>query len=392
MKKRLAVIILLAVTLLLSAAPALAQTPTPGGGIVIASPFPAIIGEKGKPITFPLEIVNSGADWQDLTLKVDGPAAWGPVFKQNGSTVLRVMVGPAKSQALELQIKPADTAAAGNYGFTVQTIAKDGKVAAELKLSVGLEDRVAPTGLRLSTQYPENRGQPGTTYSWRVTLNNDAEKERVVNFSASLPQGWDIAFKAGYDNRQITNLSVAGASPVDVNIDIITPSKAEAGDYTLTLRVSAEKDVAELPLKITLIGNTKISLTTATGQLNANATVDKETTLTLNVANTGTAPVTGIAMSSSKPDGWTVAFSPEKIEQLPVGETTQVNVTLKPGSKVLAGDYMVSMSAYVAGGTSDNKEIRVTVETPTTWGIAAIVAIVVVVGGLALIFARFSRR
>jgi uncharacterized repeat protein (TIGR01451 family) len=391
MKKHFILVALLALALLLPAAPALAQTPVaPEGALLLATNAPSIVADKGKALTFTIDILNGTKDLQQLDLKADGPADWNPTFRQSGTVVRSVMVRPNSVLSVDFQVKSPATAATQEYTFNVQAVSKAG-ASASLRLVVALQDKPAVAGLSATTQYPESRGQAGSTYSYRITIKNDADADRTVAFAADLPAGWDATFKAGYENRQVTSFPIKANSESDVTMDITTPSKADAGDYNVIFRAAADNEEVKLPLKITLIGNYKVSLTTASGQLSTKATTDQETKLTLVVRNTGTAPLTGVSLSSSHPDGWDITFSQDKIDTIPVGESVQVNAILKPSSKVLAGDYMVTMSAYT-GQTTDSKDIRVTVETPTSWGIAAIVAIVIVLGALALIFARFSRR
>lgn len=390
MKKQLMIASMITVLLLVPITPVLAQT-SGESSIVVATAHPSIVVDKGAPISFSIEVVNNSKDWQDLGLQVEGASDWNPLFKQGGYTVRRVMVAPGKSQSLDLQLKPPETAPSQDYAFVVQARDQSGRVAGELRLTVALQDKVVSTGLKMTTQYPESRGQAGTTFSFRVTVSNEAEQDRPVNFSAVAPKGWEVTFKPAYESRQLTTMSMKGNSTQDITVDVAAPQKIEAGDYKVVVQASADKDRIELPLKVTIVGSYGLSLNTATGQLNARATVDSETKLTLVIRNTGTAALQNVSFSSYKPDGWEVTFNPEKIDQLPVGESAQVNASLKPSSKALAGDYMVTLNAN-ASQASDSKEIRVTVETPTTWGLAAIAAIIIVLGGLGLVFARFSRR
>jgi len=52
------------------------------------------------------------------------------------------------------------------------------------------------------------------------------------------------------------------------------------------------------------------------------------------------------------------------------------------------------MLTFTASGekSTDGAEIRVTVETPTIWGIIGIGIIVIVIVGVAIIFTRLGRR
>ena len=110
------------------------------------------------------------------------------------------------------------------------------------------------------------------------------------------------------------------------------------------------------------------------------------------VVNTGSAPIQNLSLSATGlPSGWTMTFAPDKLDSIDPGTNRQVEATLTPGAKAIAGDYSISLSAS-STQASVNKDFRVTVETPTIWGWVGIGIVVVVVGGLVWMFASYSRR
>ncbi len=371
------------------ASPVVAQSPS--DSVVVWTAYPTVVQEKGQPVTFALELTNKTATWQDVDLQVEGPADWAPTFKKSGYTVRRVMIEPSKSQLLDLQLKQPDNVRAGEYIFVVKASNQDRVSMKDLRLVVVVQEKTSKGGIKFTTDYPDVRGQPGSSFSFRFDLTNQSDQDRVVNFEASTPKDWQVVFKPGYESRQITSLPLKGNASQTINADVSLPRGIEAGTYKLVIRAIAENDRVEVPLTITIVGSPALSLNTVTGQLNARATVDSPAKLTLVIRNTGTALLENVSLSSYKPDGWDVTFAPDKVETLKANESQEVNVTIKPANRALAGDYMVSITAS-GGQASESKEIRVTVEPPTTWGIAAIAAIAVVVLGLAFVFARFSRR
>jgi uncharacterized membrane protein len=87
-----------------------------------------------------------------------------------------------------------------------------------------------------------------------------------------------------------------------------------------------------------------------------------------------------------------VTFSPDKVTSLAAGQTQQENIVITPPEgKTVAGDYIITLYASNAQ-VSENLDIRVTVETPSIWGILSIVIIVVVIAGLAFLFLKLGRR
>jgi len=91
------------------------------------------------------------------------------------------------------------------------------------------------------------------------------------------------------------------------------------------------------------------------------------------------------------PEGWKIEYDPEEIESLPAGDSIDVNMNINPPEKTIAGDYIVTTSME-GKNTSDEIDIRVTVLTPSILGYVGIGIIVIVVIGIAIIFARLGRR
>ncbi|MCX7838363.1 MAG: NEW3 domain-containing protein [Anaerolineae bacterium] len=385
--KRLLLTLLFSALVISLPASVSAQSPN----VVLWTAYPTVVQDKGLSVSFDLELSNKTNTWQDIELKVEGPANWETTFRKSGYTVRRVMVEPDKSLSFELQVKPPENVTAGEYTFTVKATNQDRVQLRDLKLVVVVREKTGKGGLKFTTDYPSVRGQPGNTFNFRFDLANQADNERTVNFEATSPKDWEIVFRPGYESRQISSLPLKGGASQTINVDITAPRRVEAGDYKFVVRAIADNDRVEVPLTITIVGTPSLSLNTATGQLNTRVSVDSPSKMTLVLRNTGTAPLQNVTFSSFKPDGWEVTFDPDKLDTLAVGETKEVNATIKPSNRALAGDYMVTISAS-GNQASESKEIRVTVETPTTWGLAAVGAIALVVLGLAFVFARFSRR
>jgi len=387
----LPILVLASLLVAFIAQPALADTPGATQGVLLTTGYTSVVTEKGNTVTFSIDVSNNGSSLQEVALQAEGPADWNPTFRQSGYAIRSVMVAPGKSQQVDFQVRSPDGAKAQDYAFVLKALGADGSVLSQLRVTVTLTEKPATAGLKLTTQYPESQGQAGNTITFRVTVNNDASEDRSVNLAATAPKDWQVTFKPAYESRQVNVISMKGGSTQDLDVDIAVPRLTDAGEYPVTVRAAADRDHAETTLKVTVTGNMSLSLTTSSGQLSTTAAIDSPTKMTLLVRNTGTASLKNISLSAGSPDGWEVTFDPQKIDDLPVDQVAQVNATIKPSSKALTGDYMVTMTAS-AGSTSDSKDIRVTVETPTTWGWVAVAAIAVVIGGLAYTFARFSRR
>jgi uncharacterized membrane protein len=134
-----------------------------------------------------------------------------------------------------------------------------------------------------------------------------------------------------------------------------------------------------------------VELTTPTGLLKVDTTAGRETTTTLVVKNTGSADLRNVKLTARQPSNWDVTFEPEQIDLLKAGESQEVKATIKPDSKAIAGDYMVTMTASTQE-TSSKAEFRVTVKTSTLWGLVGVVIIGVMAYGLYYTFKVYGRR
>ena len=121
------------------------------------------------------------------------------------------------------------------------------------------------------------------------------------------------------------------------------------------------------------------------------AYTDKQTSVTLSITNNGNVDLTNLNLTSTAPTNWDVSFSESTIDTLEAGATKEVTAYIKPAQDVITGDYVTDITIK-NDSASSMAEFRVSVKTPTTWGIVAVAIIVVLVAVLAGIFKKFGRR
>lgn len=384
---RRALIVAAALAVVLSSLPAVALADS---AVVLSTTYPSVIADKGKQLTFPVDVVNETSAFQQIDLRIDqGPADWSPDLRASGFSIRSVMLEPNKSQSIDFSATPPASAAAGAYAFVIRAY-QGGSVISELRIDVALRNAVS-NGLTLSTQFPDVQGQAGNDFSFTFDLVNQAGTDRDVGVSASAPSGWQVTFKPTGDTKQVSSFHVKAGDTQSVDVDVTAPQKVNAGAYTVTVNAIAGADKAQAPLKITILGQPSLSFDTTDGKLNTNATVDEDTKLSFVLKNTGSAPLQNITFSGSPPSGWTTTFTPDHVDALAPGQQQTITAVVHPGPNALAGDYMDTLTA-TATGTSASQDIRVTVQTPTVWGLLGLLAIVVVLGGLGYVFVRYSRR
>lgn len=367
------------------------QTPRTPGPSVLATPFPSVTVEEAKLVTLSVELSNNGAVGRMYKLEVArAPQGWETTFKALGMLVHSIWVGPGKSQSFELQIRPPQNAKGQTGEFALRAASTDGVEDLRLPVTVTVAEAI-PGASKLLTQYPRLRGQSGSKFEFKLDLVNESSEERLYSLAANAPEGWTVSFKPAYESKQISSIRMKGNETKGIDIEMQSPERAAPGDYQVQVGATAGTDRSQQTLTVQLSGVQKLALSTQSGLLNTTATAGENRVVSLVVENIGGADLQNVTLSSTKPDGWTVTFAPDRLDVVPAGGSREVTMTLQPSNKAIAGDYLLRVSASTPQ-TSDSKELRVTVETPTAWGLVGAGVVVLAVGGLFGIFRKFGRR
>jgi len=256
--------------------------------------------------------------------------------------------------------------------------------------------------IELDCKYPVLSSYAGSYFAYDVELTyKGGEEERVFDLRADVPDGFTYSIGRGYgDGSEIAAVRLAPEKTYGETIKITVRSYIwrvpEPGEYPITVHASSGDLEGNIELKAIVTAQYDLELATATGRLNTEATSGEDNYFSISISNTGTAELEKLSFSSKiqgKPSGWSVTFSPEEIETLPVGSTREVEVNIKPVRKTISGDYMVTLSGEPEDERAfDSLDIRVTVLTPTIWGWVGVGIVVLVIAGLAVMFMRLGRR
>jgi len=247
--------------------------------------------------------------------------------------------------------------------------------------------------ITLRSNYPELKVKGSTTQiEFKADVSYVGEDEKTINLSATGPQGWYIAIVPSYENTEISAVRMKPNATESLKLIMLPLQEMEPGDYTFTLKASADNLEATLDLKGTITATYELNLNTSSGRLNTKVTAGKDNHLALQIKNTGSASIENIIFASDKSEGWVMVFKPDKIDKLDAGQTKDIDLVIKPETKTIAGDYMTTLRATGSENSNANIDVRVTVLTPTIWGWVGIAIIIIVVVGVAVIFVRLGRR
>lgn len=359
-------------------------------GLFLLTDYPAQTVRAGEVTTIRVKMQNSGLAPEAMALSLAGvPAGWKIDLLGGGQPVASAMPGQNESVTLQLRVEVPKDAKPGAQQVVLS--AKGTRLqSAELPLTliVGTE---APAKLSLKSRLPSLRGTPRSSFEYTVTVGNDSGKDLTVALSAQGPANFQTTFTEGFGSNEISSIPVEAGQTKDIKVKVTPPRDVKAGDYPVLVKVAAEGATAELRVTLQISGQGKLALSTKDGRLSGEAEVGKTSTYTLQLTNDGTAAVDEIEMSGTVPTNWKVEFNPKTLATLAPGEKKDVQVSVTPADKAIAGDYVASFRS-TARGESSSADFRITVTTSTLWGMVGIgiiaVALLVLLGAVA----RFGRR
>ncbi len=257
--------------------------------------------------------------------------------------------------------------------------------------------------LIFETTLPKIQAEEGATFNFSFSVTyiagdepfglDEDETTKPFDITVEYPEGWGAVIASGNTEARTINLESYKSESLNLLAGTGTPQEPGEYDFTVTLKSAVEGDDLEKSIEFTavLTATYDITLTPKTEAYSTDITAGKDNHYKLIVSNNSTTVLENISLTSDEPEGWQVDFDKEKIESIEAGEKEEIDVIINPPEKTIAGDYMLTFT--VSNEKSiDDAEIRVTVETPTIWGIIGIGIIVIVIVGVAIIFTRLGRR
>jgi uncharacterized membrane protein len=363
--------------------------------LTVFTPYPAVSVAPGSKVSFTLTVKSNVR--RQVALAVSGvPSGWSATLYGGGYVIDAVTADPSTtSPEVRLDVTvPAETT---TKTARIAVTGSSGSLSDRLALTVGVNTE-AGGSVDLKTDFPALQGPASGTFSFSLTLSNNTPQDLTFALSAQGPAGWTVTAHPS-SQEQASSTTVNAGSTATVSVSANPPDAVTAGDYPITVTASSGPQTVDAKLGVTIVGDYKLTLTTPDGRLNANGTAGSQISRSLSIHNDGSAPLNGVKVSATPPNGWKVTFSPsDTIDQVAPGQDGQVTALITPSGDAVAGDYVVSFSASAASeGSSGNaatasQEIRVTVETSLVWGLVGLLLIAAVLAGLFWVFRTYGRR
>ncbi|MFT3853936.1 MAG: NEW3 domain-containing protein [Ilumatobacteraceae bacterium] len=359
----------------------------------VTTPYPSIETQPGSTVKLDVHVTSGVVEPVDL--RVDGlPDGWTAILRGGGFVVHAVTAAPVTTTnttpatvSLEVDV-PAD-AAAGAYPFTVTGTDPDGTVS-QAKVTLQVAEQV-DSGIKITADFPSLSGDPGSAFTYNLTVTNDTPEQQTFTFSPTAPEGWTVTASPAAQSKANT-VTIDGGGNTSVTVTATPPATVTQGNYPIDVAVSAANGAqGKIELQAQVTGTPTLALATASQQLNVSGASDTVKRIPLVVSNTGTASLENVKLAGTAPTGWDVSFDPQQLTEVKPNETAQVTAIVKPSSNAVAGDYAITVRAS-AGSESSSVDLRYSLSGSSTLGIVAIVVIVLAVLALVGVFVRFGRR
>jgi uncharacterized membrane protein len=358
------------------------------GGLEVATPYPAVAVAPGDKVSFDLTV--SSVRVADIALSIDGvPTGWTASLIGGGYVVDGVSVTPQAPATVRLDVNVPADAAAMTGTITVTAVGGGGRDI--LPVSIRVSEQAAGD-ISLTTSTPALTGSSDASFAFDLEFRNDTAQDVTVSVSAAGDPGWDVtATLTGEDQAASTVVEAGGTQ--NVTVSVTAPPDAAAGVYPVVVEARAGDRTATADLTIEITGSYSMTLSTPNDLLSASGTAGGATSMTFEIANTGTAPITEVALTATPPSGWEVTFDPPTLPSVDPQATGTITATVTPSSEAVAGDYVISFSAAAAeGGADASAQIRFTVETSPIWALVGLGIIALILGGLFYVFRTYGRR
>lgn len=232
------------------------------GNVEASLPFLATVTEEGMQETeftsdqanmqghaeanfsYSATIYNRTQDTQNYSLNAQLPEGWQVQFKSAGNNVTSVSVEPNSTQAVTIEVQPANNVKAGTYEIPV--FATTGNTSAELLLEAVITgtydmELTTPNGL-LSTDVTAGK----TRTVDLVVKNNGTSKLTNIELTASTPPRWETEF----DTNTINEIEPGESKTVQAKIT--APDDAIAGDYVVTFTADTNEVSSDANFRVSV--------------------------------------------------------------------------------------------------------------------------------------------
>ena len=259
------------------------------------------------------------------------------------------------------------------------------------------EEQPAPEErMELSAQFPVLENTAGASFNFEVTVDYRIKERRTFDLNLTLPPGWNGTPKSTTPENAISAFEPEPQNMSEQLIVEVWPvgNLPEPGEYTFTFEVASGDLQGSIDLKAVIVEPVlryRLSMSVPTERTGIQAKAGEDNHMSIMIMNSASGDLEDITLSSEKPEGWEITFTPSNLDTLEPGLSQEIDVAIKPPSGTEAGDYPVILKA-TSEKSDSGLELRVAVLTSTAWGSIGIGIAAGVITGLIIWFRRLGKR
>jgi uncharacterized repeat protein (TIGR01451 family) len=361
---------------------------------VLSCQFPGKSVVPGETAKFQVSLKNPFDNVEMLfTACIDSiPSNWEALVKSiGGEAITEITLKGGESADLIVEVTPPSTASPGKYGIVVKIESSDGRVTSFLPLSITVREPKKEEEIEVAATFREVTVEAGKAVKFPLTIINSGDTDRALLLSVEeYPTNWKVAFKS--EDIEVSGIYLPAGKSANLVVEVTPPSTVSLGSYAIPVHVKSGDGAIniQLELKANIIGSYQLSLEAST--LLTSVTVGGQTTFTAKIKNVGQTPVTSVRVNAIAPEGWEASVTPVQVESLKPLESYTFTITVETPEDSVAGDYLLTLKGLSDQVESDSVSVRITVTTPTSWGVIGIGIAIVAIVALILAFVKFKRR
>jgi uncharacterized membrane protein len=357
--------------------------------IELKTTYTSISEETGRTINLPLKIKNNGEVDKNIKLSTTVPENWSVnILTNNQMAVSSILVEPAETYILTVEVKPADDAATGEYRIIISALSENDITQDTVSISINLRE---PTSdVEVISTFTDVTIEAGGSISFPLAIWNRGGTDALALLSVeSVPSNWDTVFIT--DEVKVSSVLVGADESSTLEFKVKPPNSVETGEYTLNVVIETSAGFQEvIPLKVTVEGSYELELELST--LYTTTRIGDSVSFSAQVTNMGATPVTTIYLDFVLPEDWETTYNPVQVSSLDPRDSVRFNIVAETSSDTEAGDYLLTVQAISDQLVSEELDIRITAQASTTWGYIGFGLAGVFVAGAYLLFKRFKRR
>jgi uncharacterized membrane protein len=319
------------------------------------------------------------------------PANWAAIIKDSvGEQVTEVYLNAGQSLNLVVEVNTNATSPTGStYNLEVNAKSEEYNITQSVPISVTLA--VTTQEVTITAALPQIAIVAGNKADYSVTVANVGVTNRLLFLYDKPPADWTAVFTSS--GQEVTSLYLYAGNTSNLVFTVTPPSTVAVGSYTIPVQVeSSTGEVFDaMNLTTTITGSYNMTMTPSTYLVSTN--IGGTTSWTTTVTNTGYSPLTDVVLEVTSPvSNWNTTVTPALVNTLGPLQSATFNVAVTVSSNTVSGDYLVTIQGSSDQVSSASTQVRVTANTPTSYGIYIIIIAIIFVVILVLVFRKFKRR